>query len=74
MANVVADMTIPGPAGGTPGEFAARLAGLQGVADAASPTGAGTIPMRQVFDLAGFLPLFAVDATRDAAIARVAGA
>jgi len=29
--------------------------------------------VRQVFDLAGFLPLFAVDATRDAAIARVAG-
>jgi len=28
--------------------------------------------VRQVFDLAGFLPLFAVDATRDAAIARVA--
>lgn len=28
--------------------------------------------VRQVFELAGFLPLFAVDATRDAAVARVA--
>jgi anti-anti-sigma factor len=30
-------------------------------------------PVRMVFSLAGFLPLFAVDATRDAAITRVAG-
>lgn len=30
-------------------------------------------PVRQVFDLAGFLPLFAVDASRDAAVTRVAG-
>ena len=45
-------MTIPVSAEGTAGEFAARLAGLPEVADAASPTGAGTIPMRQVFDLA----------------------
>lgn len=28
--------------------------------------------VRQVFELAGFLPLFAVDATRDAAVDRVA--
>ena len=30
-------------------------------------------PVRMVFNLAGFLPLFAVDGTRDAAVARVAG-
>ncbi len=29
--------------------------------------------VRTVFSLAGFLPLFAVDGTRDAAVARVAG-
>ena len=51
MATVGADMSQPGPAD-TAGEFSARLAGLQEVADAASPSGAGTIPMRQVFDLA----------------------
>ena len=52
MANVVAEMTIRVPVAGTAGEFSARLAGLQEVADAASGTGAGTIPMRHVFDLA----------------------
>jgi anti-anti-sigma factor len=31
-----------------------------------------TDPVRQVFELAGFLPLFAVEATRDAALARLA--
>lgn len=31
-------------------------------------------PVRQVFELAGFLPLFAVDGSRDAAIRRVGGA
>jgi len=51
MATLGADMSQPGPAD-TAGEFSARLAGLQEVADAASPSGAGTIPMRQVFDLA----------------------
>ena len=30
-------------------------------------------PVKMVFSLAGFLPLFAVDLTRDAAVARVAG-
>lgn len=30
-------------------------------------------PVRQVFDLAGFLPLFAIEASRSAAVARVAG-
>jgi anti-anti-sigma factor len=30
-----------------------------------------TPPVRQVFDLAGFLPLFAVDASRAAALARL---
>ena len=30
-------------------------------------------PVRQVFDLAGFLPLFTVEATRDLALARCAG-
>jgi anti-anti-sigma factor len=30
--------------------------------------------VRQVFDLAGFLPLFAVEDTRDLAVAKVAGA
>jgi anti-anti-sigma factor len=30
-------------------------------------------PVKMVFSLAGFLPLFAVDVTRDAAVARVAG-
>ena len=30
-------------------------------------------PVRQVFDLAGFLPLFAVDGSRDAAVKRVTG-
>jgi anti-anti-sigma factor len=30
-------------------------------------------PVRQVFSLAGFLPLFAVDPTRDGAVARLAG-
>ena len=30
-------------------------------------------PVRQVFDLAGFMPLFAVEASRDAAVKRVAG-
>jgi anti-anti-sigma factor len=30
--------------------------------------------VRQVFELAGFLPLFAVDATRSSAVARVAAA
>jgi hypothetical protein len=30
-------------------------------------------PVKMVFSLAGFLPLFAVDGTRDAAVARVAG-
>lgn len=29
-------------------------------------------PVRQVFSLAGFLPLFVVEATRDAAVARLA--
>jgi stage II sporulation protein AA (anti-sigma F factor antagonist) len=29
--------------------------------------------VRQVFDLAGFVPLFAIEATREAAIVRVAG-
>jgi len=31
-------------------------------------------PVRQVFDLAGFLPLFAVDGSREAAVRRVGGA
>ena len=30
-------------------------------------------PVKMVFSLAGFLPLFAVDGSRDAAVARVAG-
>jgi anti-anti-sigma factor len=30
-------------------------------------------PVRQVFDLAGFLPLFTIEATRDLALARSAG-
>ena len=30
-------------------------------------------PVRNVLDLAGFLPLFAVDATRESALARLAG-
>jgi anti-anti-sigma factor len=30
-------------------------------------------PVRQVFDLAGFLPLFTVESTRDLALARCAG-
>jgi anti-anti-sigma factor len=30
-------------------------------------------PVKMVFNLAGFLPLFAVDGSRDAAVARVAG-
>lgn len=30
-------------------------------------------PVKMVFGLAGFLPLFAVDGSRDAAVARVAG-
>ncbi len=30
-------------------------------------------PVRMVFQLAGFLPLFAVEGSRDAAVARVAG-
>jgi anti-anti-sigma factor len=30
-------------------------------------------PVRQVFELAGFLPLFAVDGSKDAAVRRVAG-
>jgi anti-anti-sigma factor len=32
-----------------------------------------TDPVRQVFDLAGFLPLFTMDASRDLALARLAG-
>ncbi len=31
-------------------------------------------PVRQVFELTGFLPLFTIEATRSAAIARVGGA
>jgi anti-anti-sigma regulatory factor len=31
-------------------------------------------PVRMVFSLAGFLPLFAVDSTREEAVTRVAGA
>jgi anti-anti-sigma factor len=31
-------------------------------------------PVRQVFSLAGFLPLFAIEPSRDAAVKRVAGA
>ena len=30
-------------------------------------------PVRHVFELAGFMPLFAVDATREAAVQRVGG-
>ena len=45
-------MTIPGRGEVTAEAFSARLAGLQEVADAASASGAGTIPMRQIFDLA----------------------
>ena len=30
-------------------------------------------PVRQVFDLAGFMPLFAIEGSRDAAIKRVGG-
>jgi stage II sporulation protein AA (anti-sigma F factor antagonist) len=33
-----------------------------------------TEPVRQVFDLAGFLPLFVIEPSRDAAIARLVGA
>jgi stage II sporulation protein AA (anti-sigma F factor antagonist) len=31
-------------------------------------------PVRHVFELAGFMPLFAVDSTREAAVERVGGA
>ena len=32
-----------------------------------------TEPVRQVFDLAGFLPLFAIERSRESALARLAG-
>lgn len=43
---------MPRPPDHTAQQFSGRLIGMQEVADAASPTGAGRIPMRQVFDLA----------------------
>jgi anti-anti-sigma factor len=56
-------------------------AGLRVLLVAAKRMGGGglvlcalTEPVRQVFDLAGFLPLFAVEASRDGALARLASA